>query len=1283
LPQEDPRRLPEVGDLIAGRFRISGLLGQGGFSTVYRAHQESIGRDVAIKFLAPEAAGQSNHIERFRREALHISQLRHPNMIRLYDYGQTPEGLFFIVMEFAQGRSLGELLSREGGLGSVRGLRLLSQICQGLAEAHGLGIVHRDLKPENIFVCDLYGERDVVKVLDFGLARSEALWEGGEGRLTGKGRAFGTPMYMAPEQIRGEVVTPRADVYALALLSFELLTGRRPVEGKTRKEVLRAHLSEAIPVLTPELAQHPLGEVLTRAASKDAARRYEDAGALWEALRAASGRGGELAPAPLQATLRPRGEAAEVTRPQIPSSPGSQEILTLEQAREALSVEEAAQAGIQWGAEARRGELSALQVWSRSLLRGGKMRLTVVLGEAGSGKSRLLRAWRRWVQQEQVKPPLTLGVGYCRSAASHPLEPAREALLGAVRAAGVSLGELLEGALAGGHADAGELARAAAALQGDGEAWGHSPPLQLVAGFGELALALARRGALVLLIEDIDQASEVLCALLRDLLVRADAESAPLAVLLAGRRDRAARNAALQGALERLRTGRPAVLDLSLGPLTRAECDAFIGEMLAADEGLKGLLYARSQGNPLFVVHLLRYLEARSLLSPQRGGWGLSVAATRDGALPMSLAELLQRRLDQAVYRHPQSPGLRLLMQWLALLGQRAPLRLVAQAMRVAPQSDAEAKLRRDLEVLAEEGFVRWEAEEEVVIFDHLLVREALLEEIAGLRAAGRLHRAAAEVKRQGFPAEQAPLLEIAQHYQAAGDLRRAREFLLRAAEQARQREELRRARDLYRVVARELPEADEARAPTWLALAEVEEALGESGPAEDHFRAAAEGQGAEEVTQEASLGLARVLALQGHLEQAEEVSARALQRARAGRSQEGLLRALMLDGELARRRGERGRAVERQREIRGLLGAVSSPRLVARARLHIGEAAQEEGQHEAAALHLSAALERFEEAGDLVGVSDVRVSQAALALRLGQLEEAEEDLQRALARKRALADRQGVAQICALLSEVAYKRGEFATAERHLLRAEELLRALGARHALGRALSLLGELRERLGDPAAAAQALVEAQGLLEAAGDQRALSACLLRQSTLSLNATDRAAARARARQALLCVQSDPRGAEYAAAQLQLALVATWDGELETAARMLRALLEAPPHPQRATARGALGVVLLLRGHEDEAAALLGEEIPLEQLSWPDAADRFLHGCMTFYAVMTRQGRLLARLTPHCYRLSALGPMPATIWLAWLHGAIQSLPEDTPEALRQDALDGVDALRTLLKVN
>lgn len=255
---------------MAGRYRIVKQLGSGGFGVVFHARQESMGRDVAIKFLSPEASQDPVAVERFRREAYYASGLRHPNTIIIHDYGHTAEGLFYIIMELLEGQPLSRAIFTGGGLTLERTLRIGEQILRSLAEAHARGLVHRDLKPENIFLCDLLGEQDFVKVLDFGL--SKALTPGNPA-LTQEGVVFGTPLYMAPEQAYGEDVLPASDLFAFGLLLYEMLVGERPFKGRTSMEVLLKLTQEELPRLPAPLNGTVVQEYIDLMTQKEIADR--------------------------------------------------------------------------------------------------------------------------------------------------------------------------------------------------------------------------------------------------------------------------------------------------------------------------------------------------------------------------------------------------------------------------------------------------------------------------------------------------------------------------------------------------------------------------------------------------------------------------------------------------------------------------------------------------------------------------------------------------------------------------------------------------------------------------------------------------------------------------------------------------------------------------------------------------------------------------------------------------------------------------------------------------
>ncbi|MFW5876344.1 MAG: serine/threonine-protein kinase [Myxococcota bacterium] len=277
---------PLVGALLDGRYRIVESVGAGGVADVYRGETEGVRRKVAIKILQEDFGANENLRGRFDREARALAALSHPHIVTMIDYGIT-EGMPYLVMELLEGRTLGELLD-DGPLPPERAFHITRQIVRALVFAHGQGLIHRDLKPGNVFLQDLPGDPDHVKILDFGFAKFLAGDEEGP-VLTRTGMVFGTPPYMAPEQVSGTTIDGRADIYATAVMLFEMFAARRPFEGETQA-LLRSKLTEPAPRLAeidPELVVQPaLDALLARALARDPNDRHATAAEFGEALEA-------------------------------------------------------------------------------------------------------------------------------------------------------------------------------------------------------------------------------------------------------------------------------------------------------------------------------------------------------------------------------------------------------------------------------------------------------------------------------------------------------------------------------------------------------------------------------------------------------------------------------------------------------------------------------------------------------------------------------------------------------------------------------------------------------------------------------------------------------------------------------------------------------------------------------------------------------------------------------------------------------------------------------------
>ncbi len=260
---------------LSGRYELGERLGSGGMSNVYKAKDLVLERTVAVKVLAEHLSDDERFVERFRREALAVAKLIHPNIVQVYDTG-VDESRHFIVMEYVEGRSGAQVLQRQGPIGPQTAAEAGAQACAGLDYAHRRGIIHRDVKPGNlmIFGGPVGGGEMTVKLTDFGIARALE-----QTRITQVGSVVGTAAYLAPEQVRGEEATPATDVYALGVVLYQFLTGRLPYEGTTLAELaVRQQSERPLPPSTYNSeVPESLGAAVLRALEGDPARRYASA----------------------------------------------------------------------------------------------------------------------------------------------------------------------------------------------------------------------------------------------------------------------------------------------------------------------------------------------------------------------------------------------------------------------------------------------------------------------------------------------------------------------------------------------------------------------------------------------------------------------------------------------------------------------------------------------------------------------------------------------------------------------------------------------------------------------------------------------------------------------------------------------------------------------------------------------------------------------------------------------------------------------------------------------
>lgn len=293
------------GMTLAGRYKLTDHVAAGGMGEVWRGQDEVLGRTVAVKIMLPSLVAEPGFVERFRDEARTMATISHSGVVNVYDYG-SDQGVTYLVMEFVEGDALSKTLARVGRLTPARTMSLIAQAADALQAAHDKGIVHRDVKPANLLV----RPNGTLVLTDFGIARSAAA-----SQLTAAGAVLGTASYISPEQASGAVATPTSDVYALGVVAYQCLAGRRPFEGGSPIEIALQHIDGTPPPLPPDIPA-PVRAVVDRCLAKQPAQRWPSAASLAAAARlAATGQpvGRPTSPA---ATSAGHGTATALVRPQ-------------------------------------------------------------------------------------------------------------------------------------------------------------------------------------------------------------------------------------------------------------------------------------------------------------------------------------------------------------------------------------------------------------------------------------------------------------------------------------------------------------------------------------------------------------------------------------------------------------------------------------------------------------------------------------------------------------------------------------------------------------------------------------------------------------------------------------------------------------------------------------------------------------------------------------------------------------------------------------------------------
>lgn len=1367
--------LPQEGDLIGGRFRITELLGSGGFGTVYRALQENVGRDVALKFLAPSVAKDPVNIERFRREAFHVSQLRHPNTITLYDYGQTESGLFFMVMELLEGVALSEQVQKHGPIEKGRAAHIFLQVLKSLSEAHQRGLVHRDLKPENIYLCEMFGEHDYVKVLDFGVAKMTMMEDNdddGEAKLTRAGRIFGTPMYMAPEQACAEPITPATDIYALGLLLFEILTGLPPVTGKNRMDVIHKQIRDEVPRLTKELKGTPIGDVIRRATRKDPLERYQDASQMWEAFYEAI-RLMRVIPAPrgssrpdisvmslgmdarVTPTPRPAHEIAPPdvmdTKPQkaMPAPPplpsdvlsksakkepaldrlrikssvsddtfvgvpddetqvvmqaldpsvlggGSQEVVndTLED-HESLVLDDGGPPSVPEVLElpliGRENELRQLQNLITQSLASRSGHILLLEGEGGVGKTRVV-----WALREEI---FQLNIGMCvgvfrRNAA--PLDALREALSDYWWVSNAPR-EQVESAV---RADLGALNFPAEEINflidflrptsmPSYEFDPHHDASVLFAQVERILLKLAEVRPLTITLEDIQYADSATLAFLEYFAVTLRTQPTAIVFVLTLRSGERTTNSELERSLRTMSANVGVGLSrVRLKRLRGRELSVLLDAILPMESRLKERVAWLSQGNPMHAIQIIRYLKSSERLKPEQGHWVLVEGVARQIDLPPDLMDLMHLRVQQAVELNPNCRNLGETITWIAILGIRVPIALLSKVMTQEYNINA-VQLDQNLQVLHKFGIVHERTHRDVrcVEFDNSLLRESLLQEVSSNPKKAKLHEVAADVKIAYYRAlnQDAPLLEVAEHWRRAGDQERYRDALFDAARRSMRAQDPRGAREQFRELLRLLEGRNERNA-IWaealVSLAELSWRFGELGLSEDNYRKVIDAnilKGKE--LAHAQRGLAHLLVMLGRFPEAVRHYRSALAASKQVQDQAGIAKALVGLSSVHLRQGSESGAGDKVRiRLEEMLPSLESGSIAGKVLLHLAESAKRNGQMQQAQEYLERSMEHYKNSSDRHGLSDSKIALAAVLTMPAEdapkrIKRAERLLKESLEIKRTIGDRHGVAEVFRYLGGIAQTQDDLEAGENYLRQSLKMHEALGAIFNMGAACNSLAICKMYMGDYEIADALLEDAIRCFDRIGDQLAVSHVMLNKGTLAIN-------RLQLKQAQLLLDEtrelkEKLGSTWGLYDLynHLALLAMWRGEFEQAEKLLTATLEdlneSETDEDKTIARSLLGLLRCFQGRLQLAALELGRARGDAEEMGDTKISALCQANASLYALLTEAKTVYSELLTRVQRSSILYSISPNIWLELLESmsrhALSQEPGKASERLVQ----------------
>lgn len=1158
-------RLPEVGELVAAKYRLISKIGEGGYGVVYRAHQEMMGRDVAIKMLRPEASRLPDEVERFRREVFNASSLKHPNTITLYDYGQLPNGSFYIVMEFLEGLNLGGWLQKHGPAEHDLALEIVEQILKSLREAHVQSILHRDLKPENIFMTDLDGEDEVmVKVLDFGLSKAIGGRRKGQRTLTKDGQVHGTPNYMSPEQACAMKLSPSSDVYSIGLLAWELLTGKTAFVGSTPVDVLLKQVNEPTPELPSPFRGTLLDDFIQRATKKDQTLRFQDGSAAleWIAQQRERLRQAEMqrtlaaAKRPTPATLPSSSVGSDDTR-----TTGSEPWFSFKDPAE-IDVAELEMRLAQLPMVGRQQELHDLLRWGQqALMTGGILWVT---GELGVGKSRLADEWLRHMEMNSI----TILRGRFRedSASMEGLRQALSPLFDASKREALRLPENtlhedlvtdLKGVMEPASSD--QFA-SFDSKPGSGQDWA-------LATIEHTLYALAKRRPTVMLLEDLHWADSFSLRLVERWKEEMATRAIPLVLVFTKRSEHAHASHRPTHMNTRAIRAFNYAYDLHLQRLEDAESEALLDDLLPFEFDLRARVVQTARGNPLYLTQIVRYLIEEELLElhQESARWGIDEKHSEKlghELLPPDLRALLMQRVKVQLSQHRLSAVLEQLLVRGMLLGNRFELRLLKEMLKVEGRGDLEAYLDDALEAFTQSGVLVPTVIEgrSGLEFGYEMLRSSLLEEQPHEELA-RLHVLAANAKKTYYEQRDPIQLdlyahELAHHWREAGEIERAFGWLMRAARAAERAQDFRQALDYLRQAGQHLsPELDpngEHLLEIRLSEGRMFRFLGEFGPAEDALREAIEEtRRVGDTVGEALTGeaLAGVLVLVTRYEEAIDIYERIQSLYEQFGEDAGILRCQLGLAEIARFCGDYPMCEQMFGEIEAGARKLGDQGLQARCTFGLAQCAYARGDFDGAIDAFRRARKRAESLEDAMLCSEADIEIATCMIGSGHIENALSTARMALEVKQSIGDTLGQAHAHLILAMCMRRTHRIDNAKQHVLRSRTLNERLGHVYGIAKAVLVQAEIAWVSGAVDESFEPLRDARKLHKEIGDAHGLVITLLHEALCRVEIGEADASRECLEEAMALIEENGLDLYRGKHLLIQGLIAEVEGRLEDA--------------------------------------------------------------------------------------------------------------------------------------